>query len=78
MQLIIQHSSPGTWIGTLDSRHIFNVDETPQFINYGSAGTKSSLVYAPKGEECQLMIHEICEFSAVPVFCLNLNNIDKS
>jgi hypothetical protein len=46
---------PGVWEGDIDLKHIFNHDETPQFINYGVDGTPNGLVYAGRGKTCKLV-----------------------
>lgn len=38
-------SSEGVWYGEIDTKRIFNRDETPQFVNYGVDGSASGLVF---------------------------------
>ncbi|XP_047122289.1 uncharacterized protein LOC124819384 [Hydra vulgaris] len=49
---------PGVRKGDIDTKRIFNFDETPQFINYGVDGTNSGLAYVARGEPCRKMIRE--------------------
>ena len=48
----------GIWNGDIETKRLFNFDETPQFINYGVDGTQSGRVYAPVGESCKKMTRE--------------------
>ena len=49
---------PDVRVGDIDLSHIFNHDETPQFINYGVDRIPSGLVYAGCGEACKLLKKE--------------------
>ena len=51
-------SSEGVWHGVIDTKRVFNHDETPQFVNYGVDGSASGLVFAGKGDSCNQMIRE--------------------
>ena len=45
-----EKSSEGVWHGIIDTKRMFNNDETPQFINFGVDGSASGLVFAGKGD----------------------------
>ena len=49
---------PDVRVGDIDLSHIFNHDETPQFINYGVDRIPSGLEYAGCGEACKLLKKE--------------------
>ena len=45
---------PGVWTGSIDTSHIFNLDEMPQFIDYGvSSSATQTLPYCGRGENCE-------------------------
>ena len=59
---------PGVWKGEIDVSRVFNCDETPQAINYGTDGHASSLAYCAKGEECTKITKENREFVTITPF----------
>ena len=48
----------GVWSGNINTHRIFNLDETPQFINYDVDGSASGLIFTAKGDSCYKMIRE--------------------
>ena len=53
-----QQISPGEWSGEVDESRVFNLDETPQSINFENNGSSPRLFYCPKREACQKLINE--------------------
>ena len=50
---------PGVCTGRIDTSHMFNHDEMPQFIDYGvSSSAARVLTYCGRGEKCELMKQE--------------------
>ena len=59
---------PGIWNGKVDLSRIWAHDETPQFINYGSAGQSKKKIYAGAGHDCNKMTKENRESVTVHPF----------
>ena len=60
--------APGEWTGDIDVNRVYNCDETPQAINYGSDGHINNLAYCPKGEECTKVTRENREYVTITPF----------
>ena len=57
---------PGVWTGSIDTSHMFNHDEMPQFIDYGvSSSATRVLTYCGRGEKCELMKQENREYVTI-------------
>lgn len=66
-----ENLAPGEWTGDIDGTRVYNLDETPQAINYEDNGCKPKLYYCPKGEACQKLINENREFLTItPIISL--------
>ena len=62
----------GTWTGVIDPKRVFNFDETPQFIHFGTDRTVRNIHYYAKGEACTKVNKDNRECVTItPMVCLN-------
>ena len=67
--------SEGVKHGAIDTKRMFNHDETPQFVNFGADGTESGLVLDGKGDSCYQMIRENRDCTTIHSFVFSAGDV---